>query len=227
LTAVDFLVSTIPLTETDKPVVRVQTILGEEDYQKIQEAVTAFAFTERKAEVPVRPAFLEKRLDDLIGIFMQSRRLLDNFSVVSIRADCSFDELVRFAAARFAPENPEAVCRALTDREALATQVVAELGIVLLHTRGADNTPPVFAVIVPEGGLFTGAYLKNTKSCVLMLLPEKVPKEMTELMGRISGALIDMPLFLEAVRAGNSETIQAILEREISETLAQCGGKLI
>ncbi|MDR2786392.1 MAG: PRD domain-containing protein, partial [Treponema sp.] len=72
LTAVDFLVSTIPLTETDKPVVRVQTILGEEDYQKIQEAVTAFAFTERKAEVPVRPAFLEKRLDDLIGIFMQS-----------------------------------------------------------------------------------------------------------------------------------------------------------
>jgi hypothetical protein len=45
-------------------------------------------------------------------------------------------------------------------------------------------------------------------------------------MGRLSGALIDMPLFLEAVRAGNRETIQAVLEREISDLLAQCGGKL-
>jgi mannitol operon transcriptional antiterminator len=223
----DFLISTIPLTETDKPIVRVQTILGEDDYQKIQEAINAFAFTERRVEQPVRTAFLEKRLDDLIEIFMQSRRLLDNFSVVSIKADCSFDELIRFAAARFAPKNPEAVCQALTAREALATQVVNELGIVLLHSRSADNTSPVFSVIVPEGGLFTRDYLKNTKSCVLMLLPEKAPMEMTELMGRISGALIDMPFFLEAVRTGNREDIQAVLEREISEIIAQCGGKPI
>jgi mannitol operon transcriptional antiterminator len=223
-TGADFLISTIPLAETDKPIVRIQTIMEEEDYQKIQAAIDAFAFTEGEAEVPQRSVFLEKRLDDLIGIFMQSRRLLDNFSVVSVKAGCSFEELVRFAAARFSPENPEAVCRALMAREALDTQVVAGLGIVLLHTRKSDNT--VFAVIVPEGGAFTGDYLKNIKSCVLMLLPEKAPEEMIELMGRISGALIDTPLFLEAVRTGDRETIQAILEREISEILARCGGKL-
>ncbi|MDR0708743.1 MAG: PRD domain-containing protein [Spirochaetaceae bacterium] len=226
-TGADFLISTIPLTETDKPIVYVQTILEEEDYQKIQEAINAFAFTERDAEVPPRSAFLEKRLDDVIGIFMQSRRLLDNFSVVSVRAGCSFDELVRFAAGRFSPENPKAVCRALMAREALDTQVVAGLGIVLLHTRSAANTSPVFAVIVPKGGYFTDGYLKSAKSCVLMLLPEKARQEITELMGRISGALIDVPLFLEAVRTGKRETIQAILEREISEVLARCGGKLI
>jgi mannitol operon transcriptional antiterminator len=223
----DFLISTIPVTETGKPVVRVQTILGEEDYQKIQEAINASAFTERGAEVPVRPVSLERRLDDLIEIFMQSRCLLDNFAVLSVKADCSFEELVRFAAARFSPENPEALCQALTAREALDTQVVDELGIVLLHTRGTDNTTPVFAVIVPEGGVFTGDYLKHTRSCVFMLLPEKAHREMTELMGRISGALIDMPLFLEAVRTGNHETIQAVLEREISEIIAQYGGNLI
>jgi mannitol operon transcriptional antiterminator len=222
----DFLISTIPIEETGKPIVRVNTILGEEDYQKIQEAVNAFAFTERGTEAPVRPVLLEKRLDDLIEIFMQSRSLLDNFSVASVNAGCSFDELVRFAAARFSPGNQEALYRALTDREALDTQVVDKLGIVLLHTRSADNPSPVFAVIVPEGGAFTDAYLKNTKSCVFMLLPEKAPREMTELMGRISGALIDMPFFLEAVRAGNREAIQAVLEGEISDLLAQCGGKL-
>jgi mannitol operon transcriptional antiterminator len=223
----DFLISTIPVAETGKPVVRVQTILGEEDYQKIQEAINTFAFTERGAEPPARSAFLEKHLDNLIEIFMQSRSLLDGFTVVSIDAGCSFEELVRFAATRFSPESPEALRRALAAREALATQVVSELGIVLLHTRSAGNTSPLFAVIVPEGGMFTDAYLRNTKSCVVMLLPEKSPKVMTELMGRISSALIDIPLFLEAVRAGNRETIQAVLEREISEALAQYGGKLV
>jgi mannitol operon transcriptional antiterminator len=225
-TDVDFLISTIPVTEAGKPIVRVQTILGEDDYQKIQEAINAFAFTDRGAELPVRPVSLEKKLDDIIEIFMQSRRLLDSFTVVSINAGCSFDELVRFAAARFSPENPQVLRQAFAAREALATQVVDELGIVLLHTRSAEAASPVFAVIIPDGGVFTDAYLKNTKSCVLMLLPEKAPLEMTELMGRISSALIDMPLFLEAVRSGDRETIQAVLEREVSDLLAQCGGKL-
>jgi mannitol operon transcriptional antiterminator len=223
----DFLISTIPITEIDKPVVRVQTILGEEDYQNIEEAMNTFALTEREAEIPARPVSLEKRLDGVIDIFMQSRRLLDNFAVVSIEAGVSFDELTGFAAARFSPENPQVLRQALAAREALTTQVVNELGIVLLHTRSAANASPVFAVIVPKGGVFTGGYLNGIKSCVLILLPEKTPKEMTELMGRLSSALIDMPLFLGAVQTGNCETIQAVLEREISDILVQCGGKLI
>jgi transcriptional antiterminator len=219
----DFLISTIPLDGTEKTVILVQTILGENDFQKIQEAVTAFAFTERKAEQDEHPHSIEKRLDNMIEIFIQSRKLLDNFSVESIKADCSFDELARFAAGRFAPENPEAIRRALTEREAIASQVVDELGIVLLHTRSAYHTAPLFAVIVPEGKFFTDAYFKQTESCVFMLLPENAPREMTDLMGGVSSALIDLPPFLEAVRAGNREAIQAVLEKEISEIIAHCG----
>jgi mannitol operon transcriptional antiterminator len=223
----DFLISTIPVTETDKPIVQVRPILGQQDYQKIQDAINAFAFTKRGEELPTRSVSLEKRLDELIEIFIQSKRLLKNFAVVPVKAGCSFCELIRFAAARFSPENPKAVCRSLAAREALSTQVVDELGIVLLHTRCTDNESSVFAVIVPEGGSFTDAYFKNTKSCVFMLLPEKIPKEMTELMGRISSALIDMPFFLQAVKSGDREGIQAVLEREISETISQYEGKLI
>jgi mannitol operon transcriptional antiterminator len=219
----DFLISTIPLEKTEKSVILVQPILGEKDFQKIQEAVTAFSFTERKAEQGGPPHSLEKQIDRMIAIFMQSRKLLDRFSVESINHDCSFDELARFSAARFAPENPEAVYNALTAREAVASQVVDELGIVLLHTRSGSHTSPLFAVIVPEGNVFTDAYFRQTKSCVLMLLPENAPREMTDLMGGISSALIDLPPFIEAVRTGGRETIQAVLEKEISEILARCG----
>jgi mannitol operon transcriptional antiterminator len=44
-------------------------------------------------------------------------------------------------------------------------------------------------------------------------------------MGGISSALIDLPLFLDAIRAGNREQIQALLEREISEILALRSGE--
>jgi mannitol/fructose-specific phosphotransferase system IIA component/transcriptional antiterminator len=219
----DFLISTIPLSETEKPFVLVQTVLGADDLQKIQEAVTTFAFTEKKQEGPARSPSLEKRLNSMIEIFMQSRKLLDGFSVESIKADCSFDELVGFAAARFAPENPEAVYDALMGRERVTTQVIGELGIVLLHARSASSCSPVFAVIVPEGGMFTADYFQRTRSCVLMLLPQNTPREMTDLMGGISGALVDRQPFLMAVRAGNRDAIQSVLEREISETLAHCG----
>jgi mannitol operon transcriptional antiterminator len=222
---IDFLISTISLTETDKPFVLVNTLLGAEDYQKIQAAVDTFAFIKRDEEQPARSVSLEKRLDSLIAIVMQSRLLLDNFAVEQIKADCSFEELVCFAADRFAPENPEPVRRALMDREAVVSQVVSELGIALLHTRSACVAAPVFAVIVPKGGKFTQAYFKRTKSCVLMLLPETSPHEVNELMGGISSALIDLPLFLEAVRAGNQEAIRAVLEREIAETIARFGGE--
>jgi mannitol operon transcriptional antiterminator len=223
----DFLISTIALEETGKPIVRVQTILGEEDYRKIQETLTAFAFTERGEEAPERPPSLEKRLDGLIEVFRQAKLLLGAFAVLQVKADSSLEELIHFAAARFFPENPQAICRALAAREALATQVVEELEIVLLHTRSADAASPIFAVLAPEGGVFTRGCLMRTKSCVFMALPEKAPKEISGLMGRFSSALIDTPFFLEAVRAGNREAIGAVFEREIADTLAQCGGKLL
>jgi mannitol operon transcriptional antiterminator len=223
--AFDFLISTIPLDETEKPFVRVQTILQEKDFQKIQEAINAFAFTEKKTEQAEHSPSLAKRLNSMIDIFIQSRKLLDNFSVESIKGNCSFDELVRFGAARFAPENPGAVCQALLEREAVNTQVVCELGIVLLHTRSACVRAPVFALIVPEGGMFSDGYFKQTQSCVFMLLPENTHREITDLMGGISGALIDMPPFLEAVRSGNRETVRAILEQEITQILDRHGGE--
>jgi mannitol operon transcriptional antiterminator len=222
---VDFLISTIPLAETDKPFVLVQTLLGEDDYRKIQEIIDTFAFTKRDAEQPARSFPLKKRLDILIELFTQSQALLNNFAVETIKADCSFEELVRFTAGRFAPDNPESVSRAFTAREAVASQVIGEMGIILLHARTAGCTSPVFAVIIPEGGEFTQTYFKNTKSCVLMIVPEKAPREITELMGGISSALIDLPPFLEAIRVGNRELVQAFFEREVSEFLAMCSGE--
>jgi mannitol operon transcriptional antiterminator len=223
LAAFDFLISTIPLETTDRPVIRVETIMEEKDFEKIQEAVNKFTFTERKAEQPESSPVLEQRLTGMIGILTHAQKLLENFVVLSIKGNCSFDELAAFASARFVPENRNAVNKAFVERESINTQVVHELGIVLLHTRGSFISSPVFALVIPSGGMFLDEYFKQTKSCVVMLLPEHTPHEITELMGGLSGALIDVPSFLEAVRNGNGETVRAFLEQEITQILDRHG----
>jgi mannitol operon transcriptional antiterminator len=223
----DFLISTIPIEDTDIPYVRVQTILGEEDFKKIQDVIIAYGFIERASERSVSCPTLEKNLADIDDMIRHILALLRDFSVESIAGDCSFEELAGFAARRFAPENPPAVYRAFMNREALVTQVVHELGIVLLHARTAVKTAPVFAVIVPEGGVFVKEYFKNTTSCMLMLLPEKAQKDLGNIMGGISSAIIDMPFFLEAIKTGNREKIRSALETELSGSLSlYCDEKL-
>ncbi|MCL1992425.1 MAG: PRD domain-containing protein [Spirochaetes bacterium] len=224
--AFDFLISTIPIEDASKPFVHVQTLLEEKDFQKIQKTINTFAFSERPASQAEHSQPLEQRLDAMLEIFMHSRKLLYNFAVESIAADCSFDELVRFAAERFAPGNPQKVSAALKEREKAGSQVVFELQIVFLHSRNAYIETPVFALIIPKGGVFSEIYLKQTKSCVLMLLPESAPKEISDLMGALSGALISRPPFLQAVCAGDKAAVQSVLEQEISELLFCCGRKL-
>ncbi|MDR2803054.1 MAG: hypothetical protein LBB22_02045, partial [Treponema sp.] len=67
--------------------------------------------------------------------------------------------------------------KTLLEREALSSQVLSRLSLVLLHARSAGVEVPVFAVLTParrDGGAaaaFTQSYFCGAKSCALMLLP--------------------------------------------------------
>ena len=223
----DFLISTIPLQETDKPVILVNPLLGDKDYRRIQEAISTYAYTESKTPLHQNEdASFARRLDTAASLLSQIRMLMSAFSVVSIRPDCGFEDLALFAAERFAgrgasgaaadSESRQEVYQALIDREALYSQVIADMGIVLLHACTRSVSSPVFALIVPERGLFLNRYFCGAKSCALMLLPEQCPPEMKRIMGGISGGLIDSPDFLAAVQQGNEQEIRPLLEARLS-----------
>lgn len=222
----DFLVSTIPLRETDKPVILVNPLLGEDDYRRIQEAINTYAYTENR-HLPGQKADVSftRRLDAAVSLLNQIRMLLSAFTVVSIRPDCGFEDLALFAAERFAgggggvmpvSESSREVYRAFVEREALYSQVIAGMGIVLLHACTRWVSSPVFALIVPEQGRFLRQYFCGAKSCALMLLPEQCTPEMKQIMGGISGSLIDSPDFLSAVQRGNEWEIRPLLEARLS-----------
>jgi mannitol operon transcriptional antiterminator len=234
--SLDFLISTIPL-EIQKPVVHVHTLLSSEDYRKIREAINSYAFEEKTA-VPGEKRFsLGKRIGAAMALLEKTGTLLSRFDVYPVEPSIGFEKLVRFAADTFGggTEGADRIFRDLMAREALYTQVIEELGIVLLHSRSAGVGEPVFALIIPGsgggdntgGGKFLDPYFRGAAATVLMLLPQQGPPEITQIMGALSSALIDTPVFLDAVRRGNGPLTRNIMEAELSDVLARyCGEKL-
>jgi mannitol operon transcriptional antiterminator len=227
----DFLISTVPLENSDKPVVRIGALLTDDDYRAIQEAINTYAFVEKSAVIcpeQTRPSLI-KRIDVVRALLEDARLLISSFTAQTINADCSFEALARCAADSCGnnDKDKQNIFNDLIKREKVATQVIKDMGLVLLHARTEGVSRPAVMLIRPQGGVFTDPYFYNAKTCVLMLLPVGSPQSTTLLMGTISSALIDSPDFLEAVKKGDEQQTRLLLEWEFSEFLAlNCKEKL-
>ncbi|MDR1389643.1 MAG: PRD domain-containing protein [Treponema sp.] len=226
LESYDLLISTIPLERMEKinkPVIVVNSFLTSEDHRRIREAIDKYAFVKRTVYTLSARLTLTDRLKRVTELLELVRVLFSNFAVFPIKPDCGFEELVKISASHFGADRESAalIYQALVDREAVSSQVIAPLEIVLLHARTAGISAPVLSLVMPEYGVFTQGYFQGAKCCLVMLLPARSPREMTEIMGIISSALVDSRNFLDTVHAGDTQKIRAILEAEVSEYLAQ------
>jgi transcriptional antiterminator len=222
----DFLISTIPLEQMEKlnkPVIVVNSFLTNEDHNRIREAIDKYAFVRRTVYTSSTRLTLPERLRQVTELLEQTHVLFSNFAAFPIKPDCRFEELVKLSAARFGadPESAALINKALMDREAISSQVIISLEIVLLHARTAGIGVPVLSLAIPESGVFTQEYFHGAKCCLLMLLPKHSPHEMTEIMGIASSLLVENRSFLEMVQSGNTQAVRSILEAEVSEYLAQ------
>ncbi|MDR3334354.1 MAG: PRD domain-containing protein [Treponema sp.] len=219
----DFLVSTLPLDIQNKAVLYVHTILDDTDHQNIRNMINTLAFVEKTSAGTVTRLSLGQRINTAIPILEQTNKLITGFTVLTIADSCTFEELVWFCAeyAGKTAENVQNIQQKLVEREAMSSQVITDMNIVLLHTRCMDVSDPLFVIVKPESNVFSGAYFHGAKSCVLMLLPSQCPYEMTQIMGNISAALVETPAFLDAVYSGNALLIRTILEAELSDSVAQ------
>jgi mannitol operon transcriptional antiterminator len=140
--------------------------------------------------------------------------LLENFGVVRVAETDTLDDVMKTAGYLFGKSEKKGrrIYRDLKAREELVSQVIPELGIALLHARTEVETP-LLSIAVSEGGAFREEAMRGIRACVLMLLPKSADLERGELLGRVSGALVDNPAFLSAVQAGDRETSYKEVER--------------
>ncbi|MCD8141557.1 MAG: transcription antiterminator [Planctomycetaceae bacterium] len=216
----DLLVSATPLPEADRPVVVVSPMLDQADIERIESVLAAQ--TGAREPGGTGPGFVDT-LATLAVLADAARGLVENFRVEAAPGDREFWELAATAGRLFGggDEAARAIAAALQEREAVASQVVPELGVVLLHCRTGSVCQPLFGCLRPDGGAFSRPEFHNAAMAVVLLAPSSLPREVAEMMGAISSALVEHPTFLAAVRTSDGPAIRAGLEALLGEFLFQ------
>jgi mannitol operon transcriptional antiterminator len=200
----DLLISSIPLESNDRPVVVVEPILTDDNYAAILHSIKNCSVSAGEY-MPRIDGGLPMRIDEAAVRFAEVSGVLKDFCKLTIHANCSFDELAGKIGYRFGT-NPEFGGRIYADlmkRESISTQVIVQLGIILMHTRTTGLEKPIAALISPDGGQFTDDYFSGAKGGIIMLAPENSDKEIFKMFGHISSALVEDDVLLGAVQSGD------------------------
>lgn len=222
----DLLISSIPLDYSGCPVVQVQPFLTDDDFAAIGSAIGAHTVMQPD-RMPRLAGSLPDRMDKAAVRLAEISRMLKGFSRLCIHADCTFDELAKLTGYRFGtqPESGSQIYTDLLRRESVSTQVVPQLGIVLLHSRSGGASVPALGLVCPEGGRFTDAYFAGARGCLVMLLPKDSGKDFAEVFGTISGALIEDDVLLGAVQSGVEAVAYTRIEAALLQYLQQYWNK--
>lgn len=216
----DLLISSIPLDYDRCPVIVVSPILTEEDDQRIRRAIRTLA-ARHTDEIQRTEGDLPDRMDRVSRRLRMVSQMLRDFSRVSIHADCAFDDLAKMIGYRFGtlPESGHQIYDDLLRREAIATQVVPQLSILLLHTRTTGIDRPVVSLISPEGGQFKSPYFQGARGGLLLLAPQRCDRDELKVFGYISSALVEDDVFLGAVQTGNESVAYRRVEAAMMKYL--------
>lgn len=214
----DFLVSTIPLGETDAEVLYVSPLLGEEDMDSIERLVLKYQRMPRRREEENE---FTRQLEKVNYMAGQIKAIVHQMQCIRTREDVTFEELLEEISARMSPyqDRQEIIREDIQKREALGTQVFPELEFALLHTRTVGVVKPEFALYYPEsGGCFSNESLKQIKTVIVMLLPkDEHVKENSQILGYISEQLIENEAFMETIHLGEKEEIQGTVMKLLKQ----------
>jgi mannitol operon transcriptional antiterminator len=218
----DFCVTTISPEEIPIPSVRVGVMLEERDIAAVAEKLESLKASQRLAASRNAAPPLPEHFREAAACLLNIADILTYFDVVTIESDCDFDHLARLAGYRFAgeKENGRMIYEDIIRRESLSTQVVPELGLVLLHARTGGVKSPVFSLIAPEGGCFTSLSLQGSRCCVVMLAPLEAGRDTLNILGRISSALLEDEAFLAAVQNCEKAGVYRALEENLRDYVA-------
>lgn len=218
----DFFVSSIELEEADVPVLQVSPLLPDEDLMRIDETVKRYEVIPKKWEDETDFAKQMEKVNDLAALI---KDILRNFFCMEVAEDIHFSKLLEVVAARITPykENQTRIIQGIKKREEIATQMIPELGIALLHARVSGIFQMGFYVCVPQNHQkFTYPYMQGVAAAVVMLMPEdEHKKENSKLLGYLSESLIEDEVFLKVIQSGDEMQIKATLSRLLKEYFNQ------
>lgn len=212
----DFFISSIPVEPLDVPVISVNPLLNEEDMEAIRKMTCQHERLPEKCGTSEEfSAHPEKRNP----IAAQIDLVLQHMEFFRVDGRISFHELLRTISETMSPfpEGQERIREDILKREQIGSQIFAEFGFALLHTRTKGVTRPSLGICMTKNlDAFQDAYFKGVTVVFIMLIPvDENLKINSDIMGYISGMLIEDYTFLDIVAKGEKDEIHDALSRNL------------
>lgn len=213
LDRMDFLVTTLPLQE-EIEVLTVSPLLTDQEMARIERRV---AFYERIPRKQAEDSEFGRQLDQVNYVAMEIKAMIQELGYLLVKPDISFQALVETIGRSLTPheDQQKLVREDIMHREALGTQIFADFGFALLHTRSKGVVKPSFSVCRAEDlSAFTDPYFRGIGLVIVMMLPDDEHlEENREILGYLSEMLMEEDDFLETLLTGAKEEIQGVLSK--------------
>lgn len=219
---VDFFVSSIVLKNLDADVLQVNPLLNDEDIEKIRQKIFHYERVPKKEQAETQ---LTMELEQINILAMQIKTILRYIEVFKVSNDITFEELVIAISGKMSPYGDRQVMiqEDIEEREKLGSQIFAEFGFALLHTRTRGVIRPSFSVcLTKDMRAFHDPYFKGINVVLVMLLPvDENIRVNSEILGYISSVLIEDYDFLMTISGGDKDEIREALSKHLGKFFNQ------
>ncbi|MDO4306663.1 MAG: BglG family transcription antiterminator [Eubacteriales bacterium] len=209
---VDFFVSSIPMDPMDTPAVFVNPLLNEEDMEQVRKMVYSY---ERMPQKHKEENEFTVELEEINLVAAQVNAVIKYMEFFKVDNYITFEELLIAIGEKLSPyrDRGEMIQEDIRKREKIASQIFAEFGFALLHTRTKGVVRPSFTVCMTKDlQPFQDSYFKGIQVVFIMLLPvDENLKINSEILGYISSILIEDYQFMDTVLTGDKEKIRSAL----------------
>ncbi len=216
LSRMDFLISSINTDEVDADIIKVSPLLPEQDMGRIEAKVRLYAKTPKKLH---SENDFSRQLEKVNFTAAQIKHILRDFQCMKVSNQISFEELLVAITEKLTPYNDRRLLiqEDIKNRERLASQMIPEYDFALLHSRTRGVLQPSFRVCVTKNkGRFEDPFFQGIHAVIIMLIPEdEHVSENSDMLGYLSGKLVESREFLQVIFSGEQEEIRAFLTKEL------------
>ncbi len=223
----DFFISSITLKQIEADVLQVNPLLNEKDIENIRQKIFHY---ERIPKREQEETLFTMQLEQVNILAMQIKTILRYMEVFRVSNDITFEELVVAVSEKMSPYSDRQIMiqEDIEAREKLGSQIFAEFGFGLLHTRTKGVIRPSFSVCMSKDmKAFHNSYFKGINVILVMLLPvDGNIKVNSEILGYISSVLIEDYDFLTTITRGEKEEIRSVLSEHLRKFFNQYLNKI-
>lgn len=217
----DFFVSSLALPQMDACVIQVGSLLNDVELEQIRRKILYY----ERIPLPREADSFTLELEAVNLLALQIKTIIQHMNLFKVENGISFEELLIAVGEQASPyhDRQEMVQEDIKKREQVGSQIFAEFGFALLHTRTYGVTRPIFFVCMTRDlTAFTDPYFKGITVVIVMLVPiDENVRMNSEILGYLSSVLIEEYEFLETVTRGDKEEIRSVLSKYLKKYFNQ------